>query len=162
MRLRFLRTKKGIALLATLVVAAGAAVAAYAYFTTGASGTASAGVGGPTALTIAQKGTISDLLPGGPAAPVDFTIHNPTAGDLGVNYVLVQVTGTNAGAACTAANFQVNQNYGNVGEIDAGQTYDSTTDPGPHSGTTVQMVETHASQDGCEGATVNLTFTAYP
>ena len=75
--------------------------------------------------------------------------------------MLVTVTGTSAGAACTASNFHVNQSFANVGEIDAGQTFDSTS-PGPHSGTTIQMIETHASQDGCEGATVNFDFTAYP
>ena len=64
---------------------------------------------------------------------VDFTIHNPTAGNEGVNYVLVTVTGTSAGAACTASNFHVNQSFANVGEIDAGQTFDSTS-PGPHWG----------------------------
>jgi hypothetical protein len=158
-----LKTKKGIAILAVLVLAAVGAVAAYAFFTASGSGTATAGVGGPTALTIVQKGTITGLLPGGPAAPVDFTITNPTSGDEGIGDVIVKVESTSAGTHCLPSNFVVNQHYvSGPTEIDAGQTYDSTLDPGPHSGTTIQMIETGVSQDGCEGATVNLSFLANP
>jgi hypothetical protein len=161
--LRFLKSKKGLALVVAVVAVAASAVAAYAFFTAAGSGTATAGTGGPTALTVNQVGSITGLLPGGPAAPVDFSIHNPTAGDEGFGDVIVTVTGTTAGAACPASNFKVNQAWkSGPTELDAGQTYNSTTDPGPHSGTTVQMIETGASQDGCEGTTVNLAFTINP
>jgi len=125
-RLRFFKSKKGIALLATLVVAAVAAVGAYAYFDTGATGTGTAQTGVPTALTITQEGTISGLLPGGPAAPIDFTVNNPNAGDEGLDYVGVTVTGTST-PTCLASWFKVNQNYKAIGEIDAGTTFNSTS-----------------------------------
>ena len=45
---RFIKSKKGLVLLATLVVAAAASVGAYAYLTTGGSGTGSATDGSTT------------------------------------------------------------------------------------------------------------------
>src|SRR2546423_5852004 len=49
---KFIKSKKGLALLATLVVAVAASVGAYAYFTTSGSGSGNAQVGDATALVI--------------------------------------------------------------------------------------------------------------
>ena len=161
MRLSFFKSKKGLALLATLAIASIGAVGAYAYFATGGTGTGTAGTGGPTALTITQEGTISGLLPGGPAAPVDFTVNNPNAGDEGLDYVGVSVTGTST-PSCLASWFHVNQSFAVIGEIDAGTTFNSTSMAGGHSGTTVQMTESGTTQNACENAVIPLGFLAYP
>jgi hypothetical protein len=160
MRLSFFKSKKGLALLATLAIASIGAVGAYAYFTTGASGTGTASVGGPTALTIKQDGTVSGLLPGGPTQNVEYTITNNTSTPEYVNYVDFSVTGP---SYCGATNFQTTQNSGQVvGEIAAGATFHSTTLPGGTSGLKIAMLDTNVSQDGCEGASVALNFIAYP
>ncbi len=67
----FIKSKKGLALLATLVVAAVAAIGGYAYFTASGSGTGS-GVVGHSADTITVVGTAADAVtPGTVANPGD-------------------------------------------------------------------------------------------
>lgn len=56
------KSKKGLALLATLIVIAAAAIGAYAYFTSTGSGTGSGGTATPASLTIKQIGAGYDTL----------------------------------------------------------------------------------------------------
>src|ERR1700733_14666909 len=70
------KSKKGIALLVTLVVVAASAFGAYAYFTASGTGTGSAKVG-TSANTITVIATETDALtPGGPSGIVTFTASN--------------------------------------------------------------------------------------
>jgi hypothetical protein len=144
---------------AALALAIGVASAAFAYFTTTGTGPGSATAGSSTVLTIVQTNAITGLTPGGPAQPVAFTINNPSPnGDQTLGVVSATVTSvTPTGAnVCTTANFTTTAAGAVVGEILNGGTFTSTGATEP----TVQMVETGANQDGCEGATVNLTLTA--
>lgn len=75
---RFIKSKKGLALLATLVVAAAAAVAGYAYFTTTGSGSGTASVGTSSNVTITGS-TTGTLYPGTSEA-VSFSANNPSTG----------------------------------------------------------------------------------
>jgi hypothetical protein len=73
---KFLMSKKGIALLATLVVAVAASVGAYAYFTATGTGQGTATVG-TSANNLYVRGTTSGTLyPGGPSRTVSFTAKN--------------------------------------------------------------------------------------
>ena len=74
---KILKSKKGIVLLATLVVALGvAAFGAYAYFTASGSGSGTASVG-DVANNLYVTGTAgSTLYPGGAAATVTFSAKN--------------------------------------------------------------------------------------
>ncbi len=74
---RLFNTKRGLALLAVMVVAVSGAVAGYAYFTAGGSGSGTAAVGVASSINItgAASGT---LYPGG-SVPVTVTISNPGA-----------------------------------------------------------------------------------
>ena len=142
-------------------LALGAAGAAFAYFTTTASGPGSATVGTNTALDIVQTGSISGLTPGGPTVPVTYTIDNPTgngAQNLGV--VTFTITGfsgnTNTPNTCTAADFTITPGGSVVGTIADGATYTSVVGTEP----TIQMKETGANQNGCENAVLTLSLTA--
>ena len=156
---RFLTSKKGLALLATFVVAAVAAVGAYAYFTSTGSGTGSASVGSHVALTITQTNTISGLVPDGSAHTVAYTIDNTAntfaqnLGDVTVSNIAVDATHATAG--CLATWFSANAPTDPVGTIAASSTYtsDSTTQP------SVQMNESGTNQSSCEGAALTLTLS---
>jgi hypothetical protein len=75
---KFLKSKKGLALLAALVVAVAASVGAYAYFTTTGSGSGTASVGTSSNITIA--GSTSGTLYPGTSEAVSFSANNPSAG----------------------------------------------------------------------------------
>lgn len=157
---RFITSKKGIALLATLVVAAAAAVGAYAYFTSTGSGTGSANVGSHVALTITQTNTISGLVPDNTPHPVEYTIDNTgqdfeqNLGDVTISNITVDAA--HAGAGCQSSWFKANAPSAAVGTIPASQTYtsDATTEP------SVEMDESGSNQSSCEGATLTLTLSA--
>jgi hypothetical protein len=74
----FIKSKKGIALLATLVVAAVTAVGAFAYFTSGGSGSGSASVGTSTSFVL--YGSSASTLYPGTSSVVTFTADNPGSG----------------------------------------------------------------------------------
>ncbi len=93
----FIKSKKGIALLATLVVAAAAAIGAYAYFSSSGTGTGSATVGSSTAFVVTET-----MQSGGPLYPDPsigganiqtntYTVHNPSAGNQQLNQVVISI-----------------------------------------------------------------------
>src|SRR5207248_2861641 len=85
--MNFLKSRKGIALLAMLVVAAVAAAGAYAYFTTTGSGSGTGTVG--TSSNLVLTGTASATLYPGTSSPVSFTALNNSPGhqQLGTIYL---------------------------------------------------------------------------
>ena len=81
-------TKRRVALLAGLAVAASFAVAGYAYFTNNGSGTGSASVGTSSGIVITNDNQSADLFPGGPAVTVDLHLNDPGAGNQYVGTVV--------------------------------------------------------------------------
>jgi hypothetical protein len=151
---RLFKSKKGIALLATLVVAAAGAVAGYAYFTASGSGTGTAHVG--TASSIAITGSVaSDLYPGySQAFPI--TVSNPGAGHQYVGTVTLSgvvpsLGGTNNSANCTPGDFTM-------------APVPVTTDIAATSAVTVTgtlaMTDAATSQNGCQNNSLALSFTS--
>ena len=147
---------------AALAIAAGVAItasAAFAYWTTSGAGTGSASTGTSSAVSVTQLGTASDLVPGGPAAAVNFRISNPASFNqyiASVSVSKVSVTGPNVDPShpCTVNDFELVQ----PNAIDADLT------PGHHdyvpSGATIALKNLPSNQDGCKGATLNLAFAA--
>ncbi len=158
---RFTRSKARIVVSLGVLAAIGIAGVAIAYFTTTGSGTGTATVGSSTALTITQTGSVTGLTPGGPSQPVAYTIANPSAnGNQSLGVVSATVSSvTPVGAnTCATSNFTTSPASAAVGTINSGSTFTSAAATEP----TVQMTETGTNQDGCQGATVNLTLTAAP
>lgn len=121
----FIKSKKGLVLLATLAVAAAASVGAYAYFSSsGTAGNATGTVGQSTAFTF----TIGNAS-GGPMYPGDtsmaaresetYKVNNPSTGNQKLNQVVISVANSNGSAwsssttnfpledACDASDFQL-------------------------------------------------------
>jgi hypothetical protein len=150
--------KKRVLALAAVAALAVAGIA-YAYWTTSGSGTGSAATGTDAGVTVAQHGTISDLVPGSDAQAVDFTITNPAMTAQYITKVTVSISGITAPSSdtdhpCTTADFTLTQPDAIKADLAHG---DTTYSP---SGSTLQLKDTASNQDGCKGATVDLAFNA--
>jgi hypothetical protein len=180
-----LLTKKRIALLVALVVAAVAAIGAYAYFTANGSGSGTATVGTSSAVTL--HGSTTGTLYPGTTVSVSFTVDNPSTGhqQLGTIYL--------AGVkACTGASstWDPTLNSGSGGCSNSGtqQTTCESVDPGNTSdanssnfymadvtenqdiagssngvaatnGGTLKMNNLSSSQDSCKNASLYLQLS---
>ena len=171
--MKVLKSKKGIALIVTLVVAAAAAFGAYAFFTTSASGGGQATSGAPVdPIAMYQSGSVTNLQPGAGSQSVEFSIPNTTGNGAGTgdvdfaNPVTIQIFSIYVGGvrvdqnggngACNTDNFSVTQPTTAPGEVDMGSTFTSSGT----SGGSIAMVENHTNQDACENATISLSFSA--
>ncbi len=116
-------------------------------------------------VTVSQNGSVSNLYPGGPAQPIDFTVTNdsPTA-PVQIRQVTIGYGSFNAG--CSAADFTIVQpskpSPGTPVEIAGGGSASFTSGgagPTGATGASIRMVNTASNQDACKLETVNLTFT---
>lgn len=167
----FIKSKKGLVLLATLAVAAAAAVGAYAYFTSSGHGTGSATVGTDSAWVVSQSGAPA----GGPLYPdatigtgnietATYTVNNPSPGHQYLAQVDISVANANGSAwssgSCNASDFS-------VGGAPVGTTYTDTDSAGNFApgetqtdSVTVQMIDNGSDQNDCRGLTVPLYYSA--
>jgi hypothetical protein len=175
-------TKRRIALLLALLIAAVAAIAGYAYFTASGSGSASAAVGTSSALTL-HGATTGTLYPG-TTASISFTVDNPSSShqELGTIYLAGVKACTGAGSSWDPA---LNSGAGGCSNGGTEQTGCESVDPGNASdanasdfymadvsenqdvpgnatglaatnGGTLKMNDLNASQDSCKNASLYL------
>lgn len=138
------RTAVVLAVVGALAVAGGA----YAFFTSGGTGTGSGSVGSASAFTITGAAT-NPLFPG-TSSPVNITINNPGTGAQFVNTVHLASVTTGA-AGCAAADFSLPDVA--VGQsVPAGGSVQATG--------TLTMRESGTNQDACQGANLTLNFTS--
>lgn len=134
---------------------------AFAFWTTSGNGTGTGTAGQNTIVTVNGVSTPSNLTPGGAAQAITFSVSNPGTSLQRVSGVTVAVdTVTKASNApagvCLPADFIVHQPDPINEDIGAGvtKTYGSSQNA------SIYMNNTSVNQDGCKGATINLTFTA--
>ena len=166
----FIKSKKGLVLLATLVVAAAAAVGAYAYFTSSGHVAGNATVGSDSAWTLAQTS-----LTGGPLYPdatigtgnietAHYTVTNPSLGHQFLTKIDISVANADgspwSSGTCTKNDFS-------IGGAAVGTTYsdtDSAGNFGPSEvrsdSVTVQMIDSGGNQNDCRGLSVPLYYSA--
>ena len=90
--MKVIKSKRGVALLAVLVVAAIAAFGAYAYWTTTGNGTGSATTGTDHGVTVNQTSPSSGLYPGGSVAlSGNFTSNPANSGNVWVTSVSASI-----------------------------------------------------------------------
>jgi hypothetical protein len=154
------RTHKKLSIAVGLIAALALSAGAYAYWTQAGTGSGSAATGTVVGITIVQTSAPTGLYPGGPTAPLAGTFTNTNSGPVYVNAVsatVSSVTQTAEGIAagpCETSNYQLNGFPLSIaGEVLAN---DSTT----WSGTSIQLLNTSVNQDGCKGATANITYTS--
>jgi hypothetical protein len=180
----FIKSKKGLVLLATLVVAAAASVGAYAYFSSsGTAGNATGTVGHSTAFTF----TIGNAT-GGPMYPGDtsagatesetYKVNNPSTGNQKLNQVVISVANSNGSAwqsstanfpledACDASDFQLSLDNSTWAAAGASVTDTTTADLAGGASSTqhtvyIRMVSSGDGQDNCQNlSNVPLYYSA--
>lgn len=139
-----------------LVAVTGVSVA---FWTSSGSGTGTASTqSGVASLTVAQASAPTNLAPGVAAGAVSATVTNPAGSTSNVQVSQVVVTYTVApltGQSCTTADYTLTGGTMTAGAADL-KPGASTT----FTGATLGFNSTAANQDGCKGATVNLSYAA--
>ena len=174
--MKFIKSKKGIAILASLVVAVAAAVGAYAYFTTSGTGHSTVTIGTPTPWTVTFKTpTGGPMTPNGPTESLGYTIRNTGSGAQQLNQAVISVldsdgvtpyTFTDAGGdpACTAADFTIDGGAAGASATDTttGGALPIVLAPGSaYNGTILlKMIDNGANQDSCIGQVVPIFVAA--
>jgi hypothetical protein len=161
--MKLIKSKKGIALLATLVVVAIGAVGAFAYFTSTGAGSGSAAVG-TAADNLVVTGTADtvELTPGGLGSVISFTVANPSDFNQQISNIhLVSITADAAHSSCVTTVGGANPAFtladvsvGTDGNIAPNATAQALTETG-----TLSMNDTLVNQDSCKDAALTLTFS---
>jgi hypothetical protein len=142
----------------TAILIGGGGAAAFAYWSAGGSGTGSASTGTNAAITAVQTSTVSNLAPGGAAQALTGKFNNSNTSPTYVTSVtasIVSITKANGvTAACDATDYTLTGATMSVNaEIPAGSAVGAWT------GATIVFNDKSATnQDGCKGATVNLSY----
>jgi hypothetical protein len=173
----FIKSKKGLVLLATLVVAAAAAVGGYAYFTSTGTGTGSATVGNATNWVLGQTGSTGGALypdaaiGGANIQTKAYHVKNAGSGSQSLAQVVISIANNDGSAwsaqadtnkpACTKSDFSVGGEAVGASHTDTALAGDFTAGQDKTTGSvTVEMIDNSANQDNCQGVTVPLYFSA--
>ena len=145
---QFIKSPKGLVLLAIMVAAVVTAVGAYAYFSSTGTGTGSATVGSSVTVNLSSD-AVSGLYPGGVDVPVTVHVANPGNG----NEYVATISGTVAdNGACQGSWFQVDPVTYN---------HDVTHNAsGPDATTAVRMLDSNTNQDACQGKTLTINWSS--
>ena len=116
------------------------------------------------ATFVIDGNTTRSLLPGS-TAPIDIRISNPhfypiVVSDLTVR--IASVTPGHSGATCRVSNFTVTQVHGFRVRLDAHSTVSmNSISPSTSGWPSVHLTGNRAQlEDGCQGATINLAYSA--
>lgn len=142
-----------------LVVVAATGVG-YAYWTSAGSGTGSASTAaGAATLVLEQVAAPTDLAPGTPAGAVSVEVTNPTGAASSVKVSQVVATFTVAaleGMSCEVTDYELLNGTMTTGATELAPGTSTT-----FTGATLAFKNsTTLNQDGCKGATVNLSYAA--
>jgi hypothetical protein len=134
----------------------GITAAAYAYFTTTGSGTATATVGTSSAVTL--KGTVSGNLYPGASATVTFTVDNPSSAKQRVGSISLEKITADAGhSTCSVVTTGGNPDFA-MPEVVVNKTFAPGNGQAVTPTGTLTMNDTGVNQDACQGATLTLNL----
>jgi len=167
---RFTRKQKVAAAALIAVLAVGGGGIAFAYFTSGGSGTGSVPVGsGPTdAFTITTPGPTTPLLPGSDPETFDVSVTNTSGEAAYVGPVSISIPTESNGDAesggadlsgCQASWFTIDGTMNFNGVVGAGATVTASSldDVLP----TISMPSNLTTdQDACQGSSIDIAFSA--
>ncbi|MEU4195000.1 hypothetical protein AB0E69_24080 [Kribbella sp. NPDC026611] len=145
-----------VATAAVIVIGAGTA---FAYWSTQGSGSGSGTTSaGDSSLVITQTSTIANMFPGDAAQPITGTVKNTAANSAYVNTVTVSIASVTkaAGATgdCDATDYTLAAPVMTIAKDVA------TNATEPFSGASLKFNNKASNQDGCKGATVNLSYAS--
>ena len=152
-------TRKRVAALAAILAVGGGTIA-YAYWTTGGSGSGSAATGTTSNIVVNQTGSaITGMYPGQTVNLSGTFTNTANPGSVYITAVTAAVhafssqTDSNK-PACTQADFAIG------GTAPVGAEVAHGTGVGSWSGLTLTLTDAGTNQDNCKGLTVTLDYTA--
>jgi hypothetical protein len=159
--MKFIKSKKGIALIAAVVAVAVAAFGAYAYFTTTGSGSGTANAGANTqTITLHASGWLG-IVPGDAGQSVSFTADNPnTTTSLRVRTIsFASVTSTDS--ACQAV-ITANPGQFHMAAVTSDTTVPASASLYALNGSGTLLWDNSATQDqsACQNAPLELHVTS--
>jgi hypothetical protein len=153
--MKFIRSKKGVALLAVLAVAVMATVGAYAYWTTTGEGTGSAANASSNGTVTLHASWAADALYPGGAQDVSFTADNAGDTNLYVGTIhLDSVSVDDDHATCDVSDFSM-ADVDSSSEVLAGADHQAIAGTG-----SLVFANSDVSQDACKGATITLHLSS--
>jgi hypothetical protein len=142
-----------LGIVASLAIAA----VAIAYWTTAGSGTGTGGTQDETDivdLTVAQDTVLTEMYPGDSPQTITVTVSNSNDASIRVASVTASKTSvTGAAGSCDVSDYTLTDNVMSPAQEIVG---DGTAQ---FTGADVQFNNKATNQDGCKGATLNLTYT---
>jgi hypothetical protein len=169
--MKLVNSKKRVALVVALVVVAVSAVGAYAYWTSNGTGNGSAATLNPTTaqLSVDSLSSVTGLYPGGSQ---NFTgvITNNASYNIAVTSLAPDtvaaadssgvVVDSSAGTCAADTNFSIGNLKINGVAVPLGTAYEITHGTTVAISGTINMIETHANQDGCMNAALTYYLKA--
>jgi hypothetical protein len=150
---KILKSKKGIALLATMVAAVAAAVGAYAYWTTTGAGTGTVANASANGTLVLHADWAADALYPGGSQDVTFTADNAGDSNLYVGTITTDSITTDD-VACLPADFSIDPVTSNT-VVPAGETAYALNGTG-----SLEFANTNVNQDACKGAEITLHLSS--
>jgi hypothetical protein len=159
MRKFSIKQKVAAGLGAGAIVLAGGGVA-FAFWSTSGTGTGTAATAtGASDLTVTQTSVLTDLAPGVAASPITVDVTNNATNNATVSQVIASITSvsqaTGATGTCGVADYTLNNATMTITPTDL-----ATGQTASFSGATLGFHNLATNQDGCKGATVNLSYAA--
>jgi hypothetical protein len=153
------RNKKRALVIAACVSALAVAGAAFAYFTTTGSGTATDTVGSSSAVTL--HATVPTTLYPGTSSTVTFTVDNPSPGAQRVGTISLASITADAGhtPGCVVTTSGENPAF-TMAPVAVNKVFPSGNGQSVTPTGSLVMNDTGVSQDGCQGATLTLHLTS--
>lgn len=154
----FSTTKKKLGTIFAVLGLMAISTAAYAYWTTGGSGTGSGSAGNVAALTVTQTTTLSAMYPGDSAQTLSGKFNNPNAGPAYVGTVTASISGVTKATGAPAGTCEASDFTLASAAMTVNADVPSGTAQGAWTGATIKFNNKTTNQDACKGATVNLAY----
>ncbi|MCU1517519.1 MAG: hypothetical protein JWQ75_2240 [Pseudarthrobacter sp.] len=155
------KKNKIVAVAAAAVLTSVGGGVAFAFWTTTGSGNGSAATGSNTSIDVVQTSVVGGLEPAGAAQTLSGNFNNPNSSPVYVTDVVASITSVtqapDAVGTCGASDFTLANETMLVGaEVGSGDGV------GSWSGATLAFNnKADTNQDGCKGATVNLSYASH-
>ena len=163
---KHLSKKRVVLAVLVVVMLAIASGVAYAYWTSGGTGTSSATACTTTGITVHQTApvTVTGLYPGATPVTLSGNFDNSNSGTVHITSVTAAVTAISGAGTdlskpvCATTDFAIAGSFAPAG----GYTVPTGTAVGAWTGLTVQLLNGVANQDNCKGASATITYTVNP
>ena len=159
-----MNAKRTVVAATTAFLLIGGGTAAYAYWTTGGSGTGTATTGTTQAVNVNQTATIAATYPGQGPQALAGNFNNPNSGPVKISSVTATVRAFTAQAdgtkpACTASDFAITgtstiTGSGPNNEIPSGNAQ------GSWNGLSLELLDSATNQENCKSVTVTIDYVA--